>query len=142
MSAAGCEIVVDPAGNTIATRSGAEQSAAALGTGSHLDSVYSGGAFDGIAGVVAGVEIARLLAEARIETRHPLRFVAFAGEEGARFGQACMGSRLAAGLTAEEDLQNLRDKVWETNNTPPLENKPLTRHLVFALKKLHHYEEL
>jgi allantoate deiminase len=110
MTAAGCKVEVDPAGNTIATRPGTIEGAAALGTGSHLDSVYSGGAYDGVTGVVAGVEIARLLAEANVQTAHPLRFVAFAGEEGARFGQACIGSKLAAGLSSYEELQNLRDK--------------------------------
>lgn len=110
MESVGCRVEVDAAGNTIATRPGTLVDAPAIGTGSHLDSVYNGGAFDGIVGVAAGVEIARLLNENQIQTLHPLRFVVFAGEEGARFGQACMGSRLAAGLTPLEDLQTLRDK--------------------------------
>ncbi|WP_395405783.1 Zn-dependent hydrolase (plasmid) [Arthrobacter sp. UC242_113] len=110
MKEAGCSVETDPAGNTIATRPGTEDSLGALGTGSHLDSVYNGGAFDGIAGVVAGVEIAQLLQEANISTRHPLKFVAFAGEEGARFGQACIGSKLAAGMTTLDDLHTLTDR--------------------------------
>ncbi|GAA4493674.1 Zn-dependent hydrolase [Actinoallomurus oryzae] len=110
MRAAGCTVTVDPAGNTIATRPGRRADAPALGTGSHLDSVYNGGRFDGITGVVAAVEVARLLAEAKIETEHPLKFVAFAGEEGARFGQACLGSKLAAGLSSVAELNSRRDR--------------------------------
>ncbi|WP_395405817.1 Zn-dependent hydrolase (plasmid) [Arthrobacter sp. UC242_113] len=110
MREAGCTVETDPAGNTIATRPGTEKDLGALGTGSHLDSVYNGGSFDGTVGVVAGVEIAHLLQEADIHTRHPLRFVAFAGEEGARFGQACIGSKLAAGMTSLNDLNTLADR--------------------------------
>lgn len=111
MGEAGCSVDVDPAGNTIATRPGTEPSLGALGTGSHLDSVYNGGAFDGIAGVVAAAEVAQLFHEAEIQTRHPMRFVAFAGEEGARFGQACIGSKLAAGMTSLDDLHTLTDRA-------------------------------
>lgn len=107
---AGCTVTTDSAGNTIAERDGTEQGLGALGTGSHLDSVYCGGAFDGIVGVMAGLEIAQLLHEAGTATRHPLRFVAFAGEEGARFGQACIGSKLAAGMTSLEDLEARADR--------------------------------
>lgn len=110
MRTAGCTVEVDPAGNTIATRPGTRDDLPGIGTGSHLDSVYQGGRFDGIAGVVAAAEVARLLAEKKIETTHPLRFVAFAGEEGARFGQACLGSKLAAGLSSLTELHDRRDR--------------------------------
>ena len=109
MVEAGCEVTVDPAGNTIATRPG-RAAGPAVGSGSHLDSVYNGGRFDGIAGSMAAVEAARLLHEARVETELPLRFVAFAGEEGARFGQACCGSKLAAGLSSRAELDARRDR--------------------------------
>lgn len=109
MADAGCTIDVDSAGNTIATRPG-RSDGPAVGTGSHLDSVYNGGRFDGIAGTMAAVEVARLLERARIETEHPLRFVAFAAEEGARFGQACCGSKLAAGLSSRAELDERRDR--------------------------------
>ncbi len=109
MVEAGCEVAVDPAGNTIATRHG-RTDGPAVGTGSHLDSVYAGGRFDGIAGTMAAVEVARLLHAAEVETELPLRFVAFAGEEGARFGQACCGSKLAAGLSSRQELDERRDR--------------------------------
>lgn len=102
MGALGLRVWTDEAGNTIAERPGERGDLPAVGTGSHLDSVPSGGRFDGVAGVVAAVEAATLLADARLD--RPLRFVAFAAEEGARFGQACTGSRIVAGLTGLADL--------------------------------------
>lgn len=109
MQDAGCAVRTDPAGNTIATRPG-RSDGPAVGTGSHLDSVYGGGRFDGIAGTAAAVEVARMLYEAGAETELPLRFVAFAAEEGARFGQACCGSKLAAGLSTRAELDERRDR--------------------------------
>jgi allantoate deiminase/N-carbamoyl-L-amino-acid hydrolase len=110
MEALGLSVATDAAGNTIAELSGREPGLRALGTGSHLDSVPNGGAFDGIAGVVAAMEVARMFLAGGIRPRHPLRFVAFAAEEGARFGQACTGSRIAAGLISADELGALRDK--------------------------------
>lgn len=105
----GWSVRTDAAGNTVAERAGSDPGLPAIGTGSHLDSVPNGGRFDGIAGVVAGMELARVLDENDIEHRHPLRVVAFANEEGARFGQACIGSRIVSGLTGRDDLDNLVD---------------------------------
>jgi hydantoinase/carbamoylase family amidase len=109
MTDAGCTVRVDAAGNTIATRPG-RADGPATGTGSHLDSVYEAGRFDGIAGTMAAVEVARMLAESAVDTELPLRFVAFAGEEGARFGQACCGSKLAAGLSSRGELDERHDR--------------------------------
>lgn len=106
----GLKTWVDTVGNTIAELPGSEPGLRAIGTGSHLDSVPHGGRFDGIAGVVAAAEAARLLSTGGPRHRHPLRFVAFAAEEGARFGQACLGSKAAAGLLGEQDLWTLRDR--------------------------------
>lgn len=109
MTDLGLTVWTDAAGNTLAERPGTRPGLPALGTGSHLDSVPNAGAYDGIAGVVAALETARLLAENDIEHAHPIRFVAFAAEEGARFGQACTGSRIVAGLTGPADLEAKRD---------------------------------
>lgn len=104
----GLKVRTDAAGNTIAERPG-RADLRAIGTGSHLDSVPHAGRFDGIAGVVAAVEAARLFVEQDIGHEHSIRFVAFAGEEGARFGQACIGSKAVAGLWAPPALEDLRD---------------------------------
>ncbi|MFJ3278458.1 Zn-dependent hydrolase [Streptomyces halstedii] len=109
MTDLGLTVWTDAAGNTLAERPGTRPGLPALGTGSHLDSVPNAGAYDGIAGVVAALETAHLLTEHDIEHAHPVRFVAFAAEEGARFGQACTGSRIAAGLTGPADLETKQD---------------------------------
>lgn len=111
----GASVRTDAAGNTIAdlppTVLGAGR---AIGTGSHLDTVPGGGRFDGIAGVCAGMEVARIAAVSGIPRNRPWRFVVFAGEEGARFGQACNGSRMIAGLTISADLSRLVDREGVT----------------------------
>ncbi|MFH5821006.1 Zn-dependent hydrolase [Georgenia sp. AZ-5] len=109
MEELGLSVRTDAAGNTIAEAAGTDPGARALGTGSHLDSVPSGGRFDGIAGVAAAMEVARLLSTTGLRTCHPVRIVVFASEEGARFGQACNGSRIVAGLTDTADLERLTD---------------------------------
>jgi allantoate deiminase len=92
----GLTVRTDAAGNTIAELPGTDPHAPAIGIGSHLDSVPEGGRFDGIVGVVGAVEAARVLAGRAARTAHPLRFVAFAAEEGARFGEPCIGSKIVA----------------------------------------------
>ncbi len=109
MKALGLDVWSDSAGNTLAEHVGSGPGHPAIGTGSHLDSVPGGGRFDGTAGVVAAMEVARLIVTDSLPHRHPIRFIAFAAEEGARFGQACIGSRLAAGLLSITDLETKRD---------------------------------
>jgi len=92
----GLSVRTDAAGNTIAESAGTDPDAPAIGIGSHLDSVPDGGRYDGIVGVVGAVETARCLTQRSDRTAHPLRFVAFAAEEGARFGEPCIGSKIVA----------------------------------------------
>lgn len=105
----GLSVRQDAIGNTIAERPGQEAGAPALGMGSHLDSVPHGGAFDGIVGVVGAVEAVRLLVEENVETRHPVRVVLFAAEEGARFGEPCIGSKAVVGALDGHDPSRMRD---------------------------------
>lgn len=104
----GLKITQDAIGNTYGELPGSDPSLGSIGTGSHLDSVPQGGRFDGIAGVVAAVEVVRLLRE-QAPLRHTLRVVAFSAEEGARFGAPCIGSKAAAGLWSPDDFGRLRD---------------------------------
>lgn len=104
----GLSVRVDPMGNTIAERPG-RAAVGCIATGSHLDSVPMGGRFDGIVGVVAAVEAAHLLVEGGVEHTHPIRFVAFAAEEGARFGQGCIGSKGVGGLWTAQALESMLD---------------------------------
>lgn len=104
----GLTVRTDAVGNTIAERRG-KSDRPGIATGSHLDSVPNGGRFDGIAGVAAAVETARIFVENDLQHEHPLRFVAFAAEEGARFGQGCIGSKAVGGMWTPENLRSMRD---------------------------------
>ncbi|MEU1214656.1 allantoate amidohydrolase [Streptomyces sp. NPDC005791] len=81
----------------------------AVVTGSHLDSVPDGGAFDGPLGVVSSFAALDELRRRRVVFTKPFAVVNFGDEEGARFGLACVGSRLAAGQLTTEDAHRLRD---------------------------------
>ena len=107
MAELGLAVRTDAIGNTIAELPGREPGPA-LVTGSHLDTVPQGGNFDGAAGVAAAVEVAHLLAETS-GLRRPFQAVAFAAEEGARFGAPCIGSRVATGAFTAETLRGLLD---------------------------------
>lgn len=99
---AGARCEVDAAGNSVAVfREGKPY----FLIGSHLDTVLHGGRYDGAAGVVAALEVAQTVGELRLG----VRAVAFAGEEGARFGRPTLGSSLAAGLLDASALAKLRD---------------------------------
>ena len=87
----------DAIGNMFLRCDGLDAGAKAVAFGSHLDTVPTGGRFDGVAGVLAGLEVLRALAEAGVRTRAPLELVNWTNEEGSRFRPAMMGSRVAAG---------------------------------------------
>ncbi len=82
-------------------------------TGSHIDTVEHGGRFDGVAGVLTGLEIARTLRDHGITSRHSLEFVDFLGEEPNDFGLSCIGSRGMTGSLKIRDLarQNPRGET-------------------------------
>ncbi|WP_049017979.1 hydantoinase/carbamoylase family amidase, partial [Burkholderia multivorans] len=101
--AAGCEIRIDPIGNLFARRPGTEPDAPAVMCGSHLDTQPLGGRFDGVYGVLAGLEAIRTLNEHGIATRHPIDVVAWTNEEGSRFTPGMMGSAVYAGKLDLED---------------------------------------
>ncbi len=94
----------DAVGNLIGRREGNNPGAPVVLVGSHVDSVYNGGNFDGPLGVLAGVEAAQTMNGRGIETDHPVEVVAFTDEEGARFSFGMIGSRGMAGTLASEDL--------------------------------------
>ena len=105
----GLGVSTDAIGNTIAELPGTDTGLPAIGVGSHLDSVPHGGRFDGIVGVVGAVELTELLVAGGVRLPHPLRIVIFAGEEGARFGEPCVGSKAVTGQLADRDLGRMRD---------------------------------
>ncbi len=105
--AAGCRIEVDRAGNMFATRPG-RRAAPPVATGSHLDTQPHGGRFDGIYGVMAGLEVIRTLNDAALETDLPVAVVNWTNEEGARFPAGILGSTAYAGRWSLGDLHGLR----------------------------------
>src|SRR6478735_3178179 len=96
MKALGLAVTVDAIGNVIGMRAGRENLAPIM-TGSHIDTVRTGGRYDGNYGVLAGLEVVRALNEAGLITRRPIAVAYFTNEEGARFQPDMMGSLVYAG---------------------------------------------
>jgi N-carbamoyl-L-amino-acid hydrolase len=95
---AGCTIAIDRMGNVFARREGRDPSLAPVVTGSHADSQPTGGRFDGIYGVLGGLEVVRTLNDANIETDRPIEVVIWTNEEGSRFAPAMVSSGVFAGV--------------------------------------------
>lgn len=106
----GLQVKEDGLGNIFGKMEGKLKDAPSVLIGSHFDSVPNGGAFDGQAGVVVGLEVADLFAKNKVQPNYPLEIIAMIEEEGARFGGGLMGSRGIVGLLSEEAFKNLRDK--------------------------------
>jgi len=109
MREAGLSITVDQMGNIFGQRAG-DPGLPPLMMGSHVDSVPTGGRYDGQLGVLCGLEVIRSLNDAKIRTRHPVTLAIFTNEEGARFQPAMIASGVMAGKIALEDAYNARDK--------------------------------
>lgn len=95
--AAGLSLSVDAIGNLFARRAGTDSDAAPVMMGSHLDTQPEGGRFDGVYGVLAGLEVIRSLDDQGIKTRKPLEIAVWTNEEGARFTPAMLGSAVFTG---------------------------------------------
>jgi beta-ureidopropionase / N-carbamoyl-L-amino-acid hydrolase len=109
MREAGLSVRVDRIGNVYAERAGEEPSAPGVLMGSHIDTVATGGAFDGTLGVIGGIEVMRALNEAGIRTRRPIEVGFFTEEEGVRFGTDMLGSAVTAGRLTLDYAHNLTD---------------------------------
>jgi N-carbamoyl-L-amino-acid hydrolase len=108
---AGYAVSVDEMGNMFARRPGRNPDAPPVITGSHLDTQPTGGKFDGVYGVLAGLEVLRTLDEAGIETEAPLEVVVWTNEEGARFAPAMVGSGVWAGEMERDEVYAIEDKA-------------------------------
>ena len=95
---AGLSVTTDRMGNMFARRAGTDDARPPVMTGSHLDSQPTGGKFDGVYGVLAGLEVVRTLNDAGYETKAPIELAVWTNEEGARFAPAMMGSGVFAGV--------------------------------------------
>ncbi len=109
---AGCAVRVDRMGNIFGRRPPAPGGEALppVVMGSHVDSVPTGGRFDGVLGVVCALEAIRALNAAKVRTRHPVELAIFTNEEGARFQPAMLGSAVVAGKVSLEDAYNKVDR--------------------------------
>jgi N-carbamoyl-L-amino-acid hydrolase len=113
-AARGLDLVTDRAGNQWAWWGDPDADGPGVVTGSHLDSVPGGGAFDGPLGVASAFAALDALRAAGIRPGRPLGIVNFSDEEGARFGLACLGSRAVTGTVGADRLLALRDGAGDS----------------------------
>ncbi|WP_372573044.1 Zn-dependent hydrolase [Ruegeria jejuensis] len=112
--AAGCSMGLDQMGNMFARREGTDPDALPVYVGSHLDTQPTGGKYDGVLGVLGGLEIIRTLNDLGIKTRHPIVATNWTNEEGTRFAPAMLSSGVFAGMHtqdwayAREDAEGLK----------------------------------
>lgn len=99
---AGCSITVDRMGNIFARRPGKNNDLPPVVTGSHLDTQPTGGKFDGVYGVLAGLEVIRTLNDYKFDTEAPIEVSVWTNEEGSRFAPAMVASGVFAGVFTEE----------------------------------------
>ncbi|TPK64633.1 Zn-dependent hydrolase [Mesorhizobium sp. B2-4-19] len=107
---AGLEMGVDEMGTMFARREGTDPSLPPVYVGSHLDTQPTGGKYDGVLGVLGGLEIVRSLNDLGIKTKHPIVVTNWTNEEGARFAPAMMASGVFAGVLDQADVYEHTDK--------------------------------
>lgn len=107
---AGLSVRQDPIGNTFARWVGSEENTAAVGTGSHTDAIPNAGRYDGVVGVLGGLEAIRALRREGFRPKSSIELLVFTSEEPTRFGIGCLGSRLLSGSLPVESAKQLKDK--------------------------------
>jgi len=111
---AGLAVCQDAFGNIFARWNGSDSAAPAVGTGSHIDAIPNAGKYDGVVGVLSGLEAIRALHRSGFRPRHSIELLIFATEEPTRFGIGCLGSRLLSGTLSAEAAAKLKDRDGET----------------------------
>ena len=104
----GLQVEIDRVGNVFATRPGTDPSLAPVMTGSHIDTVRTGGRFDGNLGVLAGLEVVETLIQHTVETPRGVTVAFFSDEEGARFPPDMLGSLVFVGGMGVEEALDIR----------------------------------
>lgn len=137
----GLTTTVYAAGNVFARRDGADNLRAPLVIGSHLDTQPTGGKFDGVLGVLAGLEILRVLEENKISTSRPVEIVSWMNEEGARFAPAMMGSGVYANVFDIDEVRAITDSNGISVGEE-LDRHGLSEGADPADKRIHAYLEL
>src|SRR5882762_3507947 len=108
---AGLAVRQDAIGNIFARWVGSDPAAPAVGTGSHIDAIPNAGKYDGVVGVLGGLEAIRALQRSGFRPRHSIELLIFTAEEPTRFGIGCLGSRLLSGTLSAEAAQKLTDSA-------------------------------
>jgi N-carbamoyl-L-amino-acid hydrolase len=111
---AGLTVRQDPIGNTFARWEGADPAAPAVGTGSHIDAIPNAGKYDGVVGVLGGLEAIRALRRSGFRPTNSIELLVFTSEEPTRFGIGCLGSRLLSGSLTAEAAKRLKDSADES----------------------------
>ncbi|MEM7616108.1 MAG: hydantoinase/carbamoylase family amidase, partial [Pseudomonadota bacterium] len=112
--AAGCSMGLDQLGNMFARREGTDPEALPVYVGSHLDTQPTGGKYDGVLGVLGGLEILRSLNDLGIQTKHPIIVTNFTNEEGTRFAPAMLASGVFAGVHTQDWAEAREDAEGKT----------------------------
>jgi beta-ureidopropionase / N-carbamoyl-L-amino-acid hydrolase len=112
--ALGCTVTVDQVGNMFALKPGRRSDMAPIAIGSHLDTQPTGGKFDGVLGVLGGLEVMRTLHDLGYETNAPLMLVNWTNEEGSRFAPAMLGSGVYAGVFDRTFADSREDRQGTT----------------------------
>src|SRR5580700_4055727 len=107
---AGLAVREDAIGNTFARWNGSDPLAPVVGTGSHIDAIPNAGKYDGVVGVLGGLEAIRALKRSGFRPRHSIELLIFTAEEPTRFGIGCLGSRLLSGTLSAGTARILTDK--------------------------------
>jgi N-carbamoyl-L-amino-acid hydrolase len=107
--AAGLTMGVDTMGNMFMTRPGEDPDALPVYVGSHLDTQPTGGKYDGVLGVLSGLEVVRSMNDLDIKTKHPIVVTNWTNEEGARFAPAMLASGVFAGVHSQDYAYNRKD---------------------------------
>jgi N-carbamoyl-L-amino-acid hydrolase len=106
---AGCSMGLDQMGNMFARREGTDPDALPVYVGSHLDTQPTGGKYDGVLGVLAGLELVRTLNDLNIKTKHPIVVTNWTNEEGTRFAPAMLSSGVFAGMHEQDWAYGRKD---------------------------------
>jgi len=108
---AGLVVREDAVGNTFVRWTGSDPAAPAVGTGSHLDAIPNAGKYDGVVGVLGGLEAIRALRQSGFRPQHSIELLVFTSEEPTRFGIGCLGSRMLSGTLSPAAARKLKDNA-------------------------------
>lgn len=111
---AGLAVRQDAIGNIFARWNGQDHTGPAVATGSHIDAIPNAGKYDGVVGVLGGLEAIRALQQSGFIPKRSIELILFTSEEPTRFGIGCLGSRLLSGILSADAAKQFKDKNGES----------------------------